>query len=104
MSPRAFNENSGARAAPPPQRDGERISLNASDVCVGCIVWLPARDFQQIGIKCDRELCCEQSELEEAGYNHPVIVLSIKQRHRSNNVGDLLCSVACVCKLPPSIY
>ncbi|KAH6662055.1 hypothetical protein B0J14DRAFT_707881 [Halenospora varia] len=96
MVPRAIHEHAGPRSAPPPGARRERLILSARDLCVGCIVWLPERNIQQISIKCDKSICCGQSELGDGGYDHPVVVLSIKQRHGSTTIGDLKCSVACV--------
>ncbi|PMD28802.1 hypothetical protein L207DRAFT_642860 [Hyaloscypha variabilis F] len=53
----------------------------------GCIVWLPAKDENETGtITCIRDSCCSNRELTKEGYNHPVLVLKIKQ--------DGICSFA----------
>jgi hypothetical protein len=77
----------------------ERLSrphLRSGDVCVGCIVWLPPRGDHEQPIMCNREGCCGREILEDAGYDHPVVVLSIWQKEHSTRIGDIVCSVACV--------
>jgi hypothetical protein len=96
MPRRKSGLNTGIRLAPPPVGNDDHPHLNVADLYIGCIVWLPPRDPLQAGIKCDKANCCDNKELEDKGYNHPIIVLSIKQRDGSNVVGDLICCVACV--------
>lgn len=87
------------REPPSPPRDAKvpRPGLRAGDICVGCIVWLPSRKSKHAGIKCNKDACCGHAELGDGGYDHPVLVLNIKQRDESNIAGDLICSVAIVC-------
>ncbi|KAH8684253.1 hypothetical protein BGZ60DRAFT_547726 [Tricladium varicosporioides] len=96
MATHAVHENAGPRSAPFPEARWKRPKLSERELCVGCIVWLPERGTQQVGIKCNNSFCCGESELGDKGYNHPAVVLSIKQKHGSTIVGDLTCSVACV--------
>lgn len=97
MPPQSSRANAGARIAPPPAAgNNDRSDINVSDLCVGCIIWLPSKDSLHDNIKCDKDQCCGGGDLGEGGYNHPVIVLRIKQRPGSRVSGDLICSVACV--------
>lgn len=86
---------------PRPQRRPERLAT-PSDVLPtnnlrpevrieqlgeGCIVWLPAKDENEPGtITSIRNSCCSNRELTKGGYNHPVLLLKIKQ--------DGICSFA----------
>jgi hypothetical protein len=54
------------------------------------------RDSGDVKIKCVCASCPTPEELEEGGYNHPVVVLKIRQAVNSKKVGDLVCDVACV--------
>ncbi|PQE05441.1 hypothetical protein CJF30_00011389 [Rutstroemia sp. NJR-2017a BBW] len=46
----------------------------------GCIVWLPDKNENETGkVICIRDSCCFGTELDNEGYNHPVLVLKIKQ-------------------------
>ena len=72
----------------------DRSNVLAGDLCVGCIVWLPPKVALDSNINCAR--CPAQEEMEEGGYNHPVVVLKIGQKENSTKLGDLVCDVACV--------
>jgi len=80
----------------PPPAQTERPTLRPGDVCVGCVVWLPSKDTSQRSIRCINDDCCGKGELDDGGYNHPVVVLKIRQENGSVVVGDLICTVACV--------
>ena len=82
--------------APPRNALLERPAVKAGDLCVGCIVWLPARSSEKKNIKCCKKDCCNNTELDDTGYNHPVVVIKIRQRKNSTVRGDLICYVACV--------
>jgi hypothetical protein len=45
---------------------------------------------------CNRHDCCGRVALEAEGYDHPVVVLKIRQSINSNILGDLVCTIACV--------
>src|SRR6187402_1379532 len=77
----------------------DRRPIDPGHLCVGCIVWLPPRNSHHSSVKCDRKGCCDGDELEDPGYDHPVVVLSIRQKTGSVQLGDLVCSVACVSPL-----
>ena len=94
MSPHIATAQRGVSASP--TRQTETPSVKMGDLCVGCIVWLPARDLQAPPIKCSKAGCCGHDDLEDPGYNHPAVVLKIRQRKNSNVPGDLVCTVACV--------
>ncbi|KAF4627837.1 hypothetical protein G7Y89_g10312 [Cudoniella acicularis] len=75
------------------QRSGsnnERTRVEPGDLCVGCIVWLPPKDDGNDNIKCNCSTCTYPSELNDEGYNHPVIVLKISQKKGSFVAGDLV--------------
>lgn len=99
---RNSNETAALLGRPPPpphDTQAQRPKLRPEDICVGCIVWLPQKDVNEGGMKCRKDGCCQNSELEEKGYNHPVVVLEIKQRKNSRTFGDLVCVVACVSRV-----
>ncbi len=83
-------------AHPPTDEKAYRPRLISGDVCVGCIVWLPPRKDHEPPILCKREGCCGGEVLQDEGYNHPVVVLKIRQSENSRVHGDLMCLVACV--------
>ena len=90
-----ISDSSASRSATPPSAGpNNRPRIKPADLCVGCIVWLPQKDGQNGSILCSRENCCGGDELEDRGYNHPVVVLRIQQRSGSRTCGDLTCSVA----------
>jgi hypothetical protein len=97
MPPTRSHRASSAPVAPPNNGHGQndRPHVGAGEVCVGCIVWLPHKVPSASGIKCNKANCCG-NELEDGGYEHPVVVLSVKQKAGSHVVGDLICTVACV--------
>jgi len=80
----------------PPSSQIVRPKVKSGDLCVGCIVWLPPRNLQHEAIKCCKIGCCDREELDDRGYNHPVIIMKIRQRKDSTKKGGLVCSVACV--------
>jgi hypothetical protein len=67
-----------------------RPSLRVQDLAVGCVVWLPCKEDDDKTVKCIRELCCFNRELNEGGFNHPVVVLEV----REDCFGHTLCSIA----------
>ncbi|KAF7870588.1 hypothetical protein EAF04_004332 [Stromatinia cepivora] len=53
-----------------------RPNLKKKDLCVGCIVWLPAKTESDEPLVCSRgESCCNGRKLDDDGYNHPVVIL-----------------------------
>jgi len=80
---------------PQPSNDSRRRELNPGDVGVGCILWLPLKEETNDSVFCTKGTC-PREELNEGGYNHPVAVLSFRQRENSSKRGDLLCTVALV--------
>jgi hypothetical protein len=94
MSPHVGTAQRGVGSSPP--RQMEQLPVKMGDICVGCIVWLPPRKSENPAIECSKSGCCGNEELNDAGYNHPVVVLKIRQRKNSNVRGDLVCTVACV--------
>ncbi|KAH8685459.1 hypothetical protein BGZ60DRAFT_395218 [Tricladium varicosporioides] len=74
----------------------ERPRVQPVDLCTGCIVWLPKKEPDRDEIYCNCGWCEYPFELNEDGYNHPVVVLRIKQRKGSSIPGDVLCDVACI--------
>ena len=76
-----------------------RLPLRPGDICVGYIVWLPIKENQGPSIKCRKDGCCGNEELKDEGYNHPVVVLKIKQKNRSKVCGDLVLNIAIVSRL-----
>jgi hypothetical protein len=80
--------------ASPPEDQGNRICLKADDVCVGCIVWLPEQVPNSQMLQCVKGSCSEV--LDRGGYNHPVVVLSVRQNGTSKAIGDLIVTIALV--------
>jgi hypothetical protein len=74
----------------------ERPRVKATDLCVGCILWLPTKGDLNGGIKCNCDGCSPSVELDEGGYGHPVLVVRIRQKKGSQTRADLLCDVVCV--------
>ncbi|KAH6679310.1 hypothetical protein B0J14DRAFT_294746 [Halenospora varia] len=78
------------RQAPPSDvlpTNNLRPEVRIEQLGEGCIVWLPAKDENEPGtITCIRNSCCSNRELTKGGYNHPVLLLKIKQ--------DGICSFA----------
>ncbi|KAF8855502.1 hypothetical protein BDZ45DRAFT_692541 [Acephala macrosclerotiorum] len=93
--PRSTHCASSGPLVPPSSGNNGRSRVEAKDLCVGCIVWLPSRAESNEDIKCNKQNCCN-AELETGGYEHPVVVLSIRQKRSSHIRGDLVCTVACV--------
>ena len=94
------NQNQIAVTAPPTspqhqQNNNPRLRLLPGDVCVGFVVWLPPYKSRNAAIHCTK-LSCAGEELGERGYDHPVVVLRIRQREDSRVLGDLICTVAFV--------
>jgi hypothetical protein len=86
-----------ALLAAQPQNNQNTPAIISGDVCVGCIVWLPPKaSYGNPPVLCNRLCCCGQAALEDRGYDHPVVVLKIRQRVNSSTIGDLVCTVACV--------
>jgi len=73
----------------PSNNQNPRSHIKEQHLGVGCIVWLPSRGDDDKSIKCIRELCCSNQELQAGGYNHPVVVLKVSR----NNFGDVVCSI-----------
>ena len=73
----------------------DRLHIESGELCAGCIVWLPHKVLSAGSIRCSKANCCGK-ELDDAGYEHPVVVLSIKHREGSYILGDLICTVATV--------
>ena len=89
---RSTHEAGGMAITPPSLSNNwnPRPNINAQEFGVGCIVWLPSRgDDDGKNIKCIREFCCSHRELQEGGYNHPVVVVTLS----TNNFGDAVCSI-----------
>ncbi|PMD27099.1 hypothetical protein NA56DRAFT_743451 [Hyaloscypha hepaticicola] len=78
------------------QTNNRTPSLRSGDICRGCIVWLPPKTSHDDAVLCNRDGCCDRSALQEGGYDHPVVVLKIRQRENSTLYGDILCTVVCV--------
>ena len=74
---------------PPSNNQNQRSRIKVQHLKVGCIVWLPSREDDDESIKCIRELCCSNQELQDGGYNHPVVVLKVSP----NNFGDAVYSI-----------
>jgi hypothetical protein len=81
------------------QTNHRTASLRNGDICRGCIVWLPPKSSHDDAVLCNRDGCCGRSALQEGGYDHPVVVLKIRQRENSRLYGDILCTVVCVCTI-----
>jgi hypothetical protein len=93
--PRSTRRVSSGTVAPTNSGGSGRPRVDANDLCAGCIVWLPSRVDSDGSIKCNKQNCCN-GELETGGYEHPVVVLSFRQKEGSYVRGDLVCTVACV--------
>lgn len=66
------------RSPPRETKSGNSIrpSLKKNDLCVGCIVWLPAKLESDGALVCSRgKTCCNGKKLNDEGYNHPVVIL-----------------------------
>lgn len=83
-------------SSPPRDNDLNRRLVNPEHVCVGCISWLPTFNPVNRVLRCVKGSCCDHTELDVDGYDHPVVVLNISQREGSSILGDLICIVACV--------
>ncbi|KAG9246657.1 hypothetical protein BJ878DRAFT_270384 [Calycina marina] len=94
--PRTRRKDRTASSGGPLPKDSQayRPPLRPGDICVGCIVWLPIKENQGPSIKCRKDGCCGNGELKDGGYNHPVVVLKIKQNQRSSVCGDLVLTIA----------
>ncbi len=99
--PRTRRKGRTASYGGPPPNDSQayRPPLRPKDICVGCIVWLPIKENQGPSIKCRKDGCCGNEELKDEGYNHPIVVLKIKQKKRSKVCGDLVLTIALVSRL-----
>jgi uncharacterized Zn-finger protein len=73
----------------PSNNQNLRPHIKVQHLGVGCIVWLPSRGDDDKSIKCIREFCCSNRELQEGEYDHPVVVLKVSP----NNLGDVVCSI-----------
>ncbi|KAE8448939.1 hypothetical protein EG329_008735 [Mollisiaceae sp. DMI_Dod_QoI] len=95
--PRRTRSHRASSAPAVPQNSGNngRSPLEPKDLCVGCIVWLPSRVESDGGIKCNKQNCCDGG-LDNDAYDHPVVIVNIRQREGSYIKGDLICTVACV--------
>lgn len=78
--------------ASPSSRSKGQAPLNAKDVCVGCILWLPVKTANYKV----RQFEDPKEELHENGYDHPIVVLKVMQREGSKRIGDLLICFALV--------
>lgn len=76
--------------------ESNRSQVQPGDLCAGCIVWLPPKKAFDSEIRCSCRGCEGAEELREGGYNHPVVVLRLRQRPNSFVPGDLICDIACV--------
>lgn len=74
----------------------EKGELLPEDLLPGSIVWLADYEDGHEAILCVKNHQCNDQEKEKGGRNHPVAILQIHQRHRSNIIGDLVCDVAIV--------
>lgn len=97
MSQPLYYQDTSAGVQPLVRNYVDNPSLDAGHVCVGCIVWLPPNTDGLYSVRCNKAACkCGHRELDDGGYNHPVVVLTIRQRMNSPLLGDLVCLVACV--------
>jgi hypothetical protein len=71
----------------------DRPVVKITDLCVGGIVWLPVKSELNGGIKCSCTDCGPAIDLEDLGYNHPVLVVRIKL---NDNLSETVCDVVCV--------
>ncbi|TVY15317.1 hypothetical protein LARI1_G009302 [Lachnellula arida] len=76
--------------------ESSRSQVQPGDLCAGCIVWLPPKKAFDSEIRCSCRACEGAEELREGGYNHPVVVLRLRQRQNSSVPGDLICDIACM--------
>ncbi len=102
LQPRKDTQSPSPSSTSPAQT--EKPPLDPGDICVGCIVWLPPRELNNQCIKCEKRNCCGKTVLDDGGYNHPVVVVKIRQKKGSALIGDLVCSVACVSESPANIF
>ncbi|KAF8855501.1 hypothetical protein BDZ45DRAFT_502496 [Acephala macrosclerotiorum] len=79
----------------PNNGQNSRPRVDPKDLCIGCTVWLPPKLEHNSSITCNKENCCGR-ELEDGGYDHPVVVMKIRQREGSYTRGDVICTIACV--------
>ncbi|KAN0107994.1 hypothetical protein V8E51_007736 [Hyaloscypha variabilis] len=73
------------------QRDRRLV---AEEACVGSVVWLRQRFYNEEDIPCIREGHCTNYKLGEDGYMHPVVILKMWQRSGSTLPGDLMLAVS----------
>src|SRR5438045_24214 len=73
-----------------------RASLRPEDVCVGGIVWLPSKSVESDDLYYQSRDGLTMGKLDDRGYDHPVIVLSVHQRTGSRVTGDITVSIALV--------
>ncbi|TEY49943.1 hypothetical protein BOTCAL_0281g00010 [Botryotinia calthae] len=68
-----------SRRSPPRETHSEagiRAIVRKTDICVGCIVWLPSKLESDGDLVCSRgKSCCNGRRLDDEGYNHPVVIL-----------------------------
>jgi hypothetical protein len=87
-----FNVNIWATSRPMlSQRDRRLV---AEEACVGSVVWLRQRFYNEGDIPCIREGHCTNYKLGEDGYMHPVVILKMWQRSGSTLPGDLMLAVS----------
>jgi hypothetical protein len=92
----SYEADGNAIVRPPPSNNrNPRPRIKVQQLVVGCIVWLPSRGDDDKSIKCIAEFCCYGQELQDGGYNHPVVVLKVSP----NNFGDAVCSIVQVMHL-----
>ncbi|KAG9229062.1 hypothetical protein BJ875DRAFT_475893 [Amylocarpus encephaloides] len=72
-----------------------RSRLPANELCVGCIVWLPAKKTHHSDIHCVSESCPTQEALDEGGYDHPDLVVRIWDDSPDTS-GSLICDILCL--------
>jgi hypothetical protein len=77
-----------------PSEVQKSMPLEARDICVGCIVWLPKYIPDGPSLQCIQSNCSDV--LGIGGYNHPVVVLSVRQNGTSRTIGDLIITIALV--------
>ncbi|CZR60742.1 uncharacterized protein PAC_10638 [Phialocephala subalpina] len=94
QSTRPHRASSGSMVFPN-NGQNSRPRVDPKDLCIGCIVWLPPKLEHHSSITCNKENCCGR-ELDDGGYDHPVVVVKIRQREGSYTRGDVICTVACV--------
>lgn len=95
----------GTKAHPP------NLTVNPAHVCVGSILWLLPDSMAQEEereILCNRRdphsvgngNNCNSTKIRPEGWDHPVLVLDIKQRSDSTTLGDIVCTVVPVRWVP----